>query len=292
MFFYKEHLPDINTIVIVKLIKEKENENCFYVNLPEFNNIEGVINKAEFSKKVKKRNKTFTLLRKEKTFPCVVYGHIDNLVELSIHDIDDTEKEMILNRHFNINRILKIYKFISTEYKLDYYDTVKDLYNNKIKQLYKSDMKEGKINDYKDTYYDMLVNTHKIVNTLNVTNKLKQEINSRLMSMIKEGTSTSYLNFDLCVWKADKDAIYVIRDLFTEIKNSYNNVDICYIGAPTYQMIVKSQIKDMDNIYLSIGTMIKTWMGTKNVTGYGLKLDHNNKEVKSGDIVITYPFRL
>jgi translation initiation factor 2 alpha subunit (eIF-2alpha) len=292
MFFYHSHIPDINSIVIAVLQPEKENENCFYVKLPEFNNIEGIINKKEFSRKIKRRNKSFSLLRKEKMFPCIISSNNDEFIELSIRDVDEKHKKTIVTRFLNVNKILKLFKFISVEYKLDYYDTVDELYSNIITQLYDEDLREEKIDDYSNTYTDFLLNKHKITELINVDEKLQDNISNKLNTLIKEGISSSTLNFDISVWKAEKDAIFVMRDLFTEIKRRQSNIDIRYIGAPTYQITLKSKISDMDATYTGTYNMIQEWMEYNNVSGYGIKFDVTNKEIKMGEVSISYPYKV
>ena len=51
MYYYSTNVPKVGQILIGHLIKEKEGETCFYVRIPEYNNIEGMIPKSNLPKK-------------------------------------------------------------------------------------------------------------------------------------------------------------------------------------------------------------------------------------------------
>jgi translation initiation factor 2 alpha subunit (eIF-2alpha) len=88
------------------------------------------------------------------------------------------------------------------------------------------------------------------------------------------------------------DAIHIIHDVFNQVKTDHinNNVDIRYIGAPTYEIYLPSvKVEIIDDVYQTIKDTIVNFMKEKGVDSYDLKFDTNGKNVKHGEISISFP---
>ena len=119
MLYYSSDMPVVGQIVIGHLILEKEEDQCLYVRVPEYNNIEGIIPKSNLPKKKRAFKRILAQMRKDKTLPCVVKSEprkdSNNQLwplDLSLRSIAREKKQVVIDRFNNITRILKIFKFL------------------------------------------------------------------------------------------------------------------------------------------------------------------------------------
>lgn len=300
MFYYRNHIPEKGTIVIAKLALDDESEHCFYAHLPEYNNITAIIQKSELPKRKRTRKRILAKLRRLGSVPCIVSTNpkINNnnqpdLIEISMRGVDKTFTDDIFSRYRNIEKILRIVKFISFDFNLDYDKIINTFHEKDIAPLCDINEEKG-VDTCADMYNGYLMNKNKLIKMLNVEEITGQKIRDKLNVMINEVKSSSTLDFELAVWKSkNKDAIFVIRDLFKYLAASIPGVEIRYVGAPTYQISlpeIKSQM--VDPMYLKIKELIKIWMTDNEVFGYGLNFDSVNKEIKQGEISISFPYKV
>lgn len=293
MHYYCNHIPNKETIVIAKLNNEDESEFCFYVELPEYDNIQGVIQKSELPKKIKTRNKMMALMRRCGTIPCTVSAQHDEgeIIELSVRDIESQTKELIMDRYFNIQKILKMTKYICEEFDLKFDEQLEKLHEQYIYPINITD--SNSFDDYSKLYQNFLTNHKMFTSLFDLDSDMEINIDNKLTELIKEIETSSTLKFDLAVWKSEKDAIYIIRELFIELNKQFPQIELRYVGAPTYQLILpKIKTGMIDNQINDIKNFVQDWMKKSNVTGYGLNFDLSKKEIKNGDISISYPYKI
>lgn len=307
MFYYRENLPAKGTIVVAQLIPSEENDSCLYVTLPEYNNTRGIIQKSELPKKVKKLRETLNDMkhRHNGALICVASGPTKHdsgfdLVELSIRGIDKKHEPKILTRQRNMERIIKLTKFISTNFNLPCESLMFELQNCVVLPLMIDDIvamddtNDYNIDDYNEKYFNFLKHPQNLLTEIKIDPESEncKNILMTLKTMIKETNATSTLDFDVKIWKSDGDSniINVIRSLFEFIKSTYNNVELRYIGSPTYQINFNSiDPNAIDHVYGLIKQSIINWLINNNVVGYDLQFDVTQIKVKYGDITIHYP---
>lgn len=125
MYYYDSKLPSVGQIVLAHIVTQKETEQCLYVRIPEYNDIEGIIPKADLPKKRRTYNRVLAQMRRDKIIPCVVTKKpvLDRkddhtsawAIDLSIKNIELDKREIIISRFNTITRILKALKFLSEE---------------------------------------------------------------------------------------------------------------------------------------------------------------------------------
>lgn len=310
MYYYLEKIPKKDSIVIGIIKHDQETENNLYVELPEFNNIMGIIPKSEFPVKKKTYLKALKNTRAKELLTCkVMYTpKLDDmgaprLIDLSIKNVDEKYYQSIINRYRNVEKIIKMIKYISKEFSLDFSDIIKDtkIQENILIPFILSEQlneDEDTINDLKAVYEHYLENCDEFVNMMNINDEQKIKIINNLKNLITEIDTYSDIIFDVSIWNSNnRDPVYFLRDLFTQILNldNYRAIQIRYIGAPSYQLIISSNqrdIKNIDNKYTLIFDEMHKYMMQQNIIGYDIKYDLSNKKIKNGEISISYPYKI
>jgi translation initiation factor 2 alpha subunit (eIF-2alpha) len=312
MFYYSDSdfAPIKGTVVIAHLINSDENEHCLYVTLPEYNNSRGIVQKAELPKKVKKQRETLNNMKHQNkgAIVCVVsekpkFDKTNNsleLIELSVKGIDKIFEPKILARQKNMERIIKLIKFISIEFNLPFDQLIDELRSNIVTPLLINEIPTiDDIDDYDNMYNNFLRQPQDLLTNLKIDTDVHTDIHKNVMivlkTMIKEVNASSSLDFQIKIWKCsdDMNIICVMRKLFEFIKSKYDKIDLRYIGSPKYQIHLHAIDPNVINdVYQSINESIIEWLRSNNVTGYDLQFDIQSKEVKNGDITINYPFKI
>lgn len=311
MLYYDEKLPTPGTIVVANISTEDENnEHCIYVTLPEYNDYRGIIYKCELPKRVKMHKKTVLSMKRAKKIVCIVtntpkFGSNGQpeLIELTVKGIDLKHQPSVISRYKNIKNIIKLIKFVLQIIpdKTNYFDIIEIFHRNIIVPLKMIDETDG-IDDYTALYTNYLRNCDEFIKMINIDEFDKATVVDELKKRIHEKDASSTLCFDLLVLKGyninetkddqKNDAINVIQDVFNQVKTKHivNNVDIRYIGAPTYEIYLPSvKLETIDDAYLTIRDTIVNFMKEKGVKQYDLKFDTTVKNIKRGEISISFP---
>ena len=314
MFYYEKKLPSVGTIVVADLVTGEDSDSCIYVTLPEYNNIRGIMYTRDLPKRFKQYKKTLQDMKQAGQFVCSValtpsYGLDDtlDLVELSMKGVDPKYHPTIIMRQLNIEKILKLIKFLSTELNLDFYELLKPLQEEEIVPLMEilesadSNISEDCVDNFIDKYLNYLRSYNTLLEQI-LSNPLDQTKASEILkSIIKETDASVSLDFDLFIWKASvnnmisKDPIFIMRDTFNHIMTSFsqNNIQLRYIGAPSYQInFTRINIDNINDTLESIKKNIIEYMKSNNVIGYDLKFDIAKANIKRGDIAIMYPYKI
>lgn len=304
MFFYKQKFPTQGTIVIANMKIGDKSDNCMYVTLPEYNNINGILYRNELPKRLKLQKKAIADMKQAGQIVCIVTNTPTNtqssnvdIVELSVKGVDMKHHAAILSRYKNIEKLLKIIKFISIKFGIPYYDLVKNLHKSVIFPLSDIDDDNG-VDNFEVLYASCLRDIGSLLKFVPLDDDIRNQVIETLVSLIKETNASSSLTFTLIVWEGDatkKNDVTILQSIFRDIKDKFmdRTVDISYKGAPNYQIIIRSiAIDTIDNTYADIKTSMIDWMTTNNITRYDLQLDISQKIVVPGDVVITFPFQV
>lgn len=312
MFFYKNALPVKGTIVVANIDVDEETETCIYVSLIEYNNFRGIIYKSELPKRAKIHKKTITDLKHQSMIVCTVSNNpkfdkegIPELIELTTKGVATEHHANVITRFKNLEKIIKIVKFISMEFNIDYKELVSKLHETIITPVlsnvldigFDDDENNNKIrfDNYAVFYDECLRNPEKLLELIDVSADMKDQILIRLKKMIKETDATSTLEFDMAVWKTSDgcDPIYKMRSLFDHIKKSFDKIDLGYMGAPRYVVtLLAIDFEKIDDLYQKINDCMMNWMISNNVTGFDIKFDITNKKDKRGEVSIAYPYQI
>lgn len=305
MYYYCNKLPEVDTLVVAELDNDMETEYALYVSLPEYNNIQGVISKSLLSKKIKYRNRTLKKLKNEKLIVCYVQSDIENNsdgsvrpVELSFKNIENDTKHKILDRYKYVRQIIRLVKFISNDFKIDYDTLIHNFHNTVLKSITQKGIESidsedsGMIDTLEEYYYDLLRDNGTLADVLNRENIM--EIKTRLKAIITEQLPVAEINFKYSVWSTnDKETIHVMRSMYTELTRLYKNIKIQYMGAPQYKLILSSvPYDDIDTTLGKIKNNVNKICENLGANGYIIDFDMNNKIIKKGDVSISYPYNV
>ena len=302
MFYYSERLPLKDTVVLARIIIEEENETCVYVRLPEYNNYRGLICKSELPKKARAQKKILDTMRKKGLIICTCsktscFDSNNNpmLIELSVKGVDEKHHPNVITRYKNIEKILRVIKFVSQEFNLDYEKLVSNFHQTDIHALTIKDFDDiEEIDNYSLSYSSYLKNYENFLIKMQVDDILPI-VSTTIKNLIKETNASSGLEFELTVWKSNSqiDVIYLLHNVFDHIQKKYNSIELRYVGAPKYQININSIEFDLiDLMYENIKMDILKWMSINNVTKYDLKYDPSKKEIKRGEINISFPHKI
>lgn len=317
MYYYSNKLPPINSTVIGKLMLNKETEFSLYVILPEYDNIEAIIIKSQLPKKKKHRNNMIKRLRKSEIIPCYVSVCNKLAIELTIIGIDKDLCILLSERHYYVRQILKMIKYISKEFDIDYDNLMCNLHNELIKPItHIVNMDDEEPLETLKDYYDNLLRSPELLNNLLKHDNMQNIINN-IKELIMEQTPTASIIFNYGVWSNtpnnnydnsndndnDNDCINnnilmngepinIMRKMFEDIKNKYSFVTIQYISAPQYKLIIRTIPNDK---IMTVVNDIKTSMidlMNNNSNNYKLEMDINNICIDRGNISISYPYNI
>jgi translation initiation factor 2 alpha subunit (eIF-2alpha) len=311
MFYYGHEykLPTKGMVTVAVIDHSDTGENCVYVALPEFNNFRGIFYKSELPVRVKYHKKATKEMNQAEYIVCIATndtkfrrdGH-PNLIELSIKGIEQKYHGKIIDRFKNIDRILKMVKFISSQTKTSYDDISKNLMNDLIKPIYLNEFDPSNIDDFTEMYNAYLRNPKSLLDIMDLESAEVIELLDIFKTRIRENSASSTLDIDIAIWSIDKkgqDPVYVIRDLFKYVINKTKELKECtavgiqYIGAPKYRICVSEVgLDSIDSVYKKIESIMVDYLKNNEIKGHDLKIDINSKVIHRGSISITYPFEI
>jgi len=143
MYYYSSNVPKVGQVVLGNLLNDKETEDCLYVRLPEYQNIEGMIPKSNLPKKRRMYNRVLAQMRKDVIIPCVLKSkpqiNDDGTtwpLDLTLKRIDMESNRIFIGRFDNITRILKVMKFLAEETGVDVCKLCAGIWSSEIVELF------------------------------------------------------------------------------------------------------------------------------------------------------------
>lgn len=313
IYYYKNKIPVKNAIVVARMDYGEKTNNCIYVELLEYGCCKGILNHNELPKRLKLQKKAISDMKQAGQLICVVTKtpNIDKngnseIVELTLKGVDVKYHPNLFERFKNTEKILRLVKFISIKSSIEYDILIKKLHKKIIRPLTELDDYDG-VDTLLTKYNYYLRNLEAFLDVLGISKNSPDYDNalSFLKPLIKETNASSTMLFDLFIWKgvlidinSAESGMYIyptniLQSLFRHIKKVFLNktVDIRYIGAPSYKLIIKSISLDVvDELYNEIKNEIFEWFKQNNVKHF--EISFQNKELTYGDVSITYPSRI
>lgn len=305
MSYYRNKLPLKGSVVVAERLRESE--TCIYVKMPEYSDMNGVIYKSDLPVRAKTHKKALSDMKKSDYLVMIVTNEVkrfNELVELTPKGINPEITPTIITRFKNLNKIVKLIKFITRLSDLDYSDVINKFHDSVIFPLRDYDINDG-IDDYSKLYEEYLRYPDKVCeiifscltpvityddnfNKVETRVKInKEDILNKVKSAIKEKPSSVSLDFDLTIIESlDKEPVYVLNDFFKDILEKYKDLNIKYCGSPKYQINMKSL--DPDTITERID-QIKEYI-TEWFSGIeDHEINFYEPKIILGEISITYP---
>jgi translation initiation factor 2 alpha subunit (eIF-2alpha) len=316
-------------VVLGYLINEKEEENCLYVRIPEYDNIEGMIPKSNLPKKRRTFKRVLAKMRKDIIVPCVLKTkprfNDDGTpwpLDLTLRRIDRDSKQVFIDRFENIGRILKVHKFVSEEVGTDFRNLSAGLWSEEIIELFadriiddkKDSDSDSDSNDSDDAdsdsdseqsdspqvlsdlanLYQMIVGDHDyMIQMIRRSMDLDADLETQIRRVMTEYThakkSDCSIQFEFRVDDAE-DPVDVLQQVFTKVLDQNPDIVIHYKGAPNY-VTVKPNVSpdELEGEIESLRETFESIIQECANCSYHLKFSLQNSEAKTPTYSFSFP---
>jgi translation initiation factor 2 alpha subunit (eIF-2alpha) len=325
MQHYSSSTPKVGQVVLGYLLNEKEEENCLYVRVPEYGNIEGMIPKSNLPKKRRTFKRVLGKMRKEKIVPCVMKTkprlNDDGTpwpLDLTLRRIDRDMKQMFIDRYENVGRILKVFKYLSEETDAEYMDLAAGIWQEDIVELFAdrivnendsndsddSDDSDANsqdseasdspqvVTDLSDLYQKVIGNFDYMIELIRKGYDLNDELETQIRSIMADHSHAKKadcsIQFDFRVDDAD-DPVEVLQTVFTTVMEANPNISIQYRGAPSY-VAIKPDVgpEDLEDAVNDLEEVFQATLTDVECT-YHLAFSLTNSEAKEPVYSFSFP---
>lgn len=230
MRYYKNELPKVNDVVFVRFSEFSENAGI-YVDLIEYDNLQGLILLTEISKRTTNPLKVIT---KHKIYPCVVLNITDKQsIDLSYKKLSEQDK---ITYETNFGFTQRFNNLVKTLIKLDS-DREQEIYENIMWPMFEKHMNKSEF------LYNQILQNPSYLFKYNKTldDEFIKKIEEHLKQRITESNVKISKNFNLKV--LSENAITKIKLILTENMTD-PSIKITCISSPVYNIIVTSDSMD------------------------------------------------
>jgi translation initiation factor 2 subunit 1 len=218
--FYKNTVPKVGSIVFIKVNNTysiKDSDVGIYVNMIEYDNLEGLVLITElFKYKVNLQ----TFFKQNKVYPCVVLNNYNNKFDLSYTKVKKDSRDFLLECYDYLQRIIDIID----EYKI----------NSIVTSIMIDQCQQQDKNLFKELYINLLINPELYITDDNVISEFKKHIITKHHEI--------FYDFELEVYEDNGlDLLKEILNVLTIEINNENNTNIqlyCKMN-PIYSLKIK-----------------------------------------------------
>lgn len=284
MYFYTNTIPIKNSLVVCHIVKESD--SSFYVELPEYNNVQGIITKSQLPKKRKQYHKTLKYIRSTKTFTGIITDDIEydddgNTLLINISFVSDKElNEKYMNYYKRYQKLIKVLFFIAKETDDDYYNLLKKL---KINPIDADD-------DIVDHYENFIQSPQKYISDIGIEYDMTKyitypKINIKINLLLSIGSIDGS--------KLTDDPVFVLKNIFDIIVKSLN-VKIIVVGCPNYQVLFDNiDIDNITEIMNNINKTIQDYIDENEIKSYVFDMDKpSDIKYDKSEPTITFPYKI
>ena len=248
-YFYKNKTPSIGSIVFVKLNTDypiRDNDVGIYMNMIEYNNLEGLVLCTEiFKYKVNLQ----TFFKPNKVYPMLVLSNDENKYDLSYIKVK-LDMDFVLDCYKYLQLIVDIVVNINPT-ELIYYDTIHRILN---KSMLDNCITEKK-NLYKDLYKNILLEPTILFQNSKFYEKEIEDLKKRIVIKNYE----IFYDFKLIIYENKgsdtlKNTLTSLDEYVKIISDNNNELDIKLIckSSPIYTLRIKELTKDLCITYAHI----------------------------------------
>lgn len=283
MFSYKK--PELHEIVFVQLKDVKSNNMGNYVDLIDYDNIEGLILCTEITKYNSNIKK---IVKKDEIFPVTIINN-DNGYDLSYSKIKQ-DSRILLKECYDFST--KLYKLINKISK--YINLDKSIKDDLIKYNITNKMYEQSVNSkqnlYKNLYDSILIDPAKLFEHYEKYND--QIIIDKICSTIKENLTTKpyiiHKEFKLLIF--DENSLEKLKEILNKIKNINitDNIEYtveCKSSPIYYYKIVNVHLNNINEITNNINNKIESIVSEYNCT---CNFIDEYQIIKKGEIIFNF----
>ena len=268
---YLNKIPKVLEIVFVCLSDKTASKNGQYVDLVEYDMIEGLVLCTEITKY---KSNLKSIVKRDEVFPVIVLNN-DNGIDLSYSKIKMQSRELLKSSYNYQNMIFKLINNISNDMKLD--NTIKTsiLNNNLYPEIY-SECIITDTNLPKILYESILKSPEKIFEKLlDINENTKNMFCNNVKSKIIVKPYHVEIDFKLCVF--ENDSLAKIKELLNKIKNLSCdiNYELLCKSSPVYQLkIIGEDIDKIKKTFSDLNIQI-----TEIVNKYNVLYEYSNTPV-------------
>lgn len=275
---YLNKSPKVLEIVFVRLSDKTSGKLGNYVDLVEYNDLEGLILCTEITKY---KSNLKSIVKRDEIFPVVVLNN-DRGIDLSYSKIKIQSRELLKSSYDYQSMIFKLINTTSNELKIDDAIKAEILNNNLYPEIY-TECIMSNTNLPKVLYESILKNPEKLFEKISeidesTINKFCNTVKSKII--VKPYHVE--MDFKLCVFENDsltklKDLLDKIKNLTNKINNDNNNIkcDLMCKSSPVYQLkIIGEDIEIINTTFSDLNIQI-----TNIVNDYNVLYEYSNKSV-------------
>lgn len=229
MFYKKQGLPEEDSLIICTV--KKILPNSVFVDLDEYQNIEGMIHISEISPGRIRNLRDFVKENKKLVCKVLKVDRIKNHVDLSLRRVNLAQRKQKDIEYKQEIKAEKLFENLAKELKTD----MNDIYNNIAGKL---------LQEYGSLYdsFIEIIKENKDLKELNIPENYRKSFISMIKDKIK--MPEACISGTLILSSSKPNGIQIIKNILNKIsdiaKTKKYNIIIKYISAPNYKITVTS----------------------------------------------------
>jgi len=275
---YKFKQPELNEIVFVQISSDTKNKN--YVNLIDYDNIDGLVLCTEitrFCSKIKK------VVKQNEIFPVVVIS-TEKGYDLSYSKIKNDSRTLLKECYEYQVKIYNLITKISNILNIDK-NIQEELIKNNIDPSIYNDCINTNKNYPKETYESILINSDILFENIEINNDIKEAFNTEIQKRLIKKPYVIQKEFKLLMF--DENSLELLKEVLKNIQNiiPIKNMEYlveCRSSPYYYYKLSHVDNKQIDDNVKFIDEEIKKITELYNCD---FKLNENYNQIKSGELI-------
>jgi len=228
--YYLKFIPDPDDIVYVKLAHDGSSEKGFYMDLLEYNNIQGFVLQTEVTRKTKDYRKAF---KYDEIYACIVLNSTNKdgviSVDLSYKKIKEEDRPALKTKYIFMSKLnLLIHDLI----KLNFWNST-ELYEETFLRIIPNGKELQKLDI--ELEYNKILRDNSLI--FSADTKIPEDVRNKYLDYLKEHIIIypveMYKDIELIV--LDSDALNKIKEIF-DVNTLVKNTTIEYLASPLYRI--------------------------------------------------------
>jgi translation initiation factor 2 alpha subunit (eIF-2alpha) len=268
VYMFKTKFPKPDDLVMA--IIHSHDTNGVKVILPEYNNIEGYITFSEVSRKKRDVKKIITI-GNEVVMLVIKTDEEKGYIDLSKRDVKDTEVETYINKMKQHKTLYNLFKYVF--FKLKGYQEIEkileeELYPFLVDTLFEIQEESGLensdildsllIKEKNSTIFDFIDFEKIYWSKIDIKQIFDHYIDTKI-NIKKESETTNFRMLTYCL-NGNQDIQYTLDyknfEFYPTISEQFN-IEITYISASNYSMVLNQKEFGIGNIKNSIGILVE-----------------------------------
>lgn len=248
---YQNKLPKVHEIVFAQLVNKRSGDMGNYVDLVEYNNIEGLVLCTEITKY---KANLKSIVKQGEIFPVVVIDINNSGIDLSYSKVKKQSIDLLKFCYEYQSRLYKLLNETCKALKLSDDITSSIIHSNIIHDVY-TDCANSDKNIPKSLYENILKNPLTVFeNTKNINNDIQKDFCDIIKQKITIKPYHVEREFKLCVF--DNHSLTILKEILNKIKNiQINNskleFQVSCRSSPFYQIKIIGENLENINTYLT-----------------------------------------